>query len=169
MSALIPPPLIESARVLQYAIVDAGVRYTACSVLYVGGVELGPVPRLAVCRNLADDSVVLLHCDDEWSSLGCSGSGSVDEVLAHANRLYDGIALKWQVSPHSEVEVVKALVDEWGDFRCSFCGRYPFELGEASWISGEKACICSRCVERLHTDLLEHSAGAEAIDDQRVA
>jgi len=167
MSALIPPPLIDSARVLHYAIVDASVRYTGSSVLYVDGVEIGPVPRLAICRDVADDSIVLLHCDDEWASLGCAGCGSVDDALSHANRLYDGIAVKWQVSPHSEVEVVKALVDEWGDFRCSFCGRYPFELGEASWISGEKACICNQCVERLHADLFGHSAGAGAIGDQR--
>jgi hypothetical protein len=134
----------------------------------VDGVELGPVPRLVVCRNLVDDSVVLFHCDDDWNALGCSGSGDVQNVLAVANRLYDGIVSKWSNSPYTEIEVAKAIADDYADQRCSFCGRYHIELGEEMMVSGNKAAICGKCITRLHADFVMHVAGGEAIEDERV-
>jgi hypothetical protein len=153
MDALKPPPLIDSCRVLHYAIVDSDVRFTRCSVLYVDDVELGAVPRLAVCKNLIDDSILLLHCDEKWSSLGSSGSGDVESVIVQANRLYDGLASKWVKSPYSELDVAKFFADSYADQRCSFCGRYHIELDGTPIVEGTNAAICGECIERLHGEL----------------
>ncbi len=149
-----PPPLISSSRVLFYAIVDSTVRFTPRNVLYVDGVELGAVPRLAVGKNLIDEDVFLLHCDAGWNSLGTSGSGDIDNVMAEANRRYDGLATKWIKSPYGELDVAKSIVDLYVDQRCSFCGRYHIELGASSMIEGKNAAICGECIERFHAVLI---------------
>jgi len=158
----IPPPLIDASRVLHYAIVDAEVRYTRSSVLYCGDVEVGPVPCLAISRNLVDDSIVLLHCDQEWNCLGASGSGGVEDVMNQANRLYEGLAAKWVPAPYTDVAFLKAFADAYESQRCSFCGRYHFEMGDEGMIEGSQAWICTGCVERFHDGvLLGEKAGSE--------
>lgn len=151
------PPLISCARVLYYAIVDDSVRYTPKGKVFVGGVELGAVPRLAIVRNLVDDEIMLLHCDDEWTCLGSSGKGDVDEVISQANRRYEGLDGKWRKAPYSEAEFAKAVADQYRDERCSFCGRYHFQI-DAPMAEGDRAMICGDCIERLHSALVK---GAE--------
>lgn len=60
-----PPPLIEGARVLQYALLDRTVTYSGHSRLFVGGKEVGPVPRLAIGKAMSDGKVLLFHCDND--------------------------------------------------------------------------------------------------------
>jgi len=105
-------------------------------------------------RNLVDDEVMLLHCDEEWTSLGCSGNGSIEDVMAHANRRYEGLETKWRKAPYSEAEFAKAVADEYRDERCSFCGRYHFQI-DALMVEGDRAMICGDCIERLHFALAE--------------
>lgn len=155
------PPLIDCARVLYYAIVDETVCYTPRNAIYVAGVELGSVPCLAIVRNLVDDEIMLFHCDDEWTCLGSSGKGDVDEVMAQANRRYGGLATKWKKAPYSDAEFAKAFADEYRDERCSFCGRYHFQIGDASMIEGDRAMTCGECVGRFHDALADFRAGAE--------
>lgn len=145
----IAPPLIDCTRVLRYAVLDHEVRYTPRGAIYVDGVELGAVPRLAIVRNLVDDSVMLLHCDEDWNCLGVSGAGSIEEAVTDANRRYDGLAEKWRKAPYSEVEFAKAVADQYGEQRCSFCGRYHFQI-EAPMAVGDRARICGDCIVRLH-------------------
>lgn len=146
------PPLIDCTRVLHYAIVDASVRYTPNGRIFVGDVELGAVPRLAIVRNLVDEGIMLLHCDEEWASLGSSGSGTVEAVMAHANRRYEGLEQKWRAAPYSDAEFADAFADAYRDQRCSFCGRYDFQI-DAMFVEGDRAMICGECVERLHSAL----------------
>jgi len=150
----IPPPLIDCARVLRYAIVDDSVCYAPKGRIFASGVELGAVPRLAIVRNLVDDGIMLLHCDEEWASLGVSGGGSVEEVMAHANRRYEGLEEKWCKAPYPDAEFAKAVADEYRDQRCSFCGRNHFQM-DARMVEGDRASICGDCVERLHRALAE--------------
>ena len=152
MKSEMPPPLVDCTRVLYYAIADDSVRYTPRNKIYVGGVELGEVPRLAVVRNLVDDGIMLLHCDEEWNCLGLSGTGSIEDVKAHANSRYDGLASKWRKVPYSDAALAKAVDEEYRDQRCSFCGRYHFQI-EALMVEGDRAMICGDCVERLHSTL----------------
>jgi hypothetical protein len=57
-----PPPCLCFSRVLAYAFVDATVDFTGKQCLLVDGKELGPVSRLAICRNLDDEDIMLFHC-----------------------------------------------------------------------------------------------------------
>ncbi len=143
------PPLISCARVLHYAIVDEAVRFTPRGKIYVGDAQLGAVPRLAIVRNLVDDEIMLFHCDGEWRCLGSSGSGDIDEVMAHANRRYEGLETKWQKAPYADAEFAKAVADEYRDERCSFCGRYHFQI-DTQMVEGDRAMICGECVQRFH-------------------
>src|ERR1700746_3184366 len=94
--ALPPPPVISSARVLHYAIVDKSIVFRDRTRLYVGGVLLGRVPRLAICENLGEDiGTLLFHCNSKWEVLGTSGGASVAETKEHAERNYPGIGKKW--------------------------------------------------------------------------
>lgn len=150
------PPLIDCARVLHYAVVDDSVRYTPKGRIFVGDVELGAVPRLAIVRNLVDDGILLLHCDEEWASLGVSGGGSIEDVMAHANRRYEGLEGKWREARYSDAEFAKAFVDAYRDQRCSFCGRYHFQI-DGMFVEGDRAMICGECVERLHSALADEA------------
>ncbi len=152
MTEIVVPPLIDCARVLHYAIVDETVRYTPKNQIFSGGIELGAVPRLAIVRNLVDDVIMLLHCDEEWTSLGVSGGGSAEGAMAYANRRYEGLEGKWHKAPYCEAEFAKAVADEYRDQRCSFCGRYHFQI-DALMVAGDRAMICGECVERLHSAL----------------
>lgn len=151
------PILIDCSRVLHYAIVDDSVRFVPKGRIFVNGVELGAVPQLAIVRNLVDDGIMLLHCDEDWNSLGTSGSGSVEDVMESANRRYEGLEGKWRKAPYSDAEFAAACADEYGEQRCSFCGRYHFQI-DAQMVVGDHARICGDCVERLHS-LLGREAG----------
>ena len=67
-----PPPVIDFARVIAWAIVDASVRWTGRQAVYVGEERLGPVPRLAICQNvngpLTDRKSTRLNSSHEWIS-----------------------------------------------------------------------------------------------------
>jgi hypothetical protein len=156
MNVDVPPPLIDCARVLRYASVDDSVRYTPQEKLIVDGVEMGAVPRLAVVRNLVDDSVMLLHCDEAWNSLAVSGGDSIDDVTAYANHRYEGLAGKWNDAPYSDADYARAVCDEHGNDRCSFCARFSFEI-DALMIQGNRAKICGDCVYRLHSIFAENA------------
>lgn len=69
--------------------------------------------------------------------------------MSHANRRYDGLADKWRKAPYSEAEFAKAIADQHGEERCSFCGRYHFEI-ETPMAVGHRARICGECIGRLH-------------------
>src|ERR1700736_1415551 len=73
-----PPPILGNGRLLEYVIVDESVTYSGHSSLFVGNPtgglkELGPVPCLAITKDLNTGEIALLHCDDEWDLLGMGG------------------------------------------------------------------------------------------------
>ena len=112
-----PPYVLDSARVHFYAILDDSVTYTGRITTYVGGRLLGPVPRLAICENLAEDNdFLILYCNDAWEVLGAGGSETLDGALFSAERAYRGLKEKWQSLPPlnarqlAYVETVKNFV-----------------------------------------------------------
>ncbi len=65
-TASLPPPIIDSARVLEYATVSADMEYTERIHLIVGGERLGRVPNLAIGQNYyGPGDMLLLFCDAE--------------------------------------------------------------------------------------------------------
>jgi hypothetical protein len=151
----VPPPIIDSARVLAYAHVEAGVEYTERIHLIVGGERLGRVPCLAICRNYSiPDHILLLFCDSDWNSLGCIAFKSVEEAKIRAERGYAGVTTKWQDSPHNDAATADFLRDvyevdpssEWWRHRCSFCQKEV----EGQCIAKGWATICVACVDAFH-------------------
>jgi hypothetical protein len=123
-----PPPVLGSARVLAYAVVDDAMPFTGRCAHYVDGVLLGRVPRLAIVEELADTAeIMLLHCDEEWNVLRLSGSGTVAEVKARTEVNYPGIGARW-VDVGTTREEALAYYDSLpGPSACAFCGKRAFE------------------------------------------
>ena len=81
-----PPPVLASARVLEYAILDGSVGFSGKSRVFVESRELGRVPRLAIGQVLEAGEVLLLYCDEEWSVLTAAGYSSPAHAKARAER-----------------------------------------------------------------------------------
>jgi hypothetical protein len=148
-----PPPVLSNGRVLEYAIVDESVTYSGHSSLFVGSAEggwkeLGPVPCLAIIKELSTGEIMLLHCDDVWDQLGVSANfQSVEEAKARAERAYHGISSRWIDPKVTEEEALKYREEVWGDDKCSFCDKIPpnFEM----MVRGRNVRICDSCIEEF--------------------
>jgi hypothetical protein len=101
-----PPPILDNAEVLEYAIVDASVRYTGSLHLFHGGERVGPAPCLAICRDPAVEGFMLFHCDKDWNVLGAQiwnnpdrpVASTVEDVKQRAEGYYSGISAKWRTT-----------------------------------------------------------------------
>jgi|SRR5688572_27551223 hypothetical protein len=99
-----PPPALDNAKVLEYAIVDSSVRYSGRLQLFYGGKKVGPVPGLAICRDPGVDGLLLFHCDEDWNVLGAQIWNNPDrpvvsslrDVKERAETYYPGISAKWR-------------------------------------------------------------------------
>jgi len=138
-----PPLIIDSAKVLKYAIVDNSVEYTGRLCLYVGDKRLGKVPRLAICQNYKAKDYLLLFCDEKWKVIGASGNKTIKEAQRDAEKYYKGITKKWVT-----VARPNKFKDWPGDLGpiCSFCGKTFFE-GPKRMFQGKNAHICNQCIE----------------------
>lgn len=81
-----PPPLLDSAKVIKYAVVDGSVEFTGQLCLYVGGKLLGKVPHLAICQNYKAKDYLLFFCNKKWKVLGAAGYKSMKETKQRAER-----------------------------------------------------------------------------------
>jgi hypothetical protein len=149
--ARLPPPLIGTARLLEYAIVDRSIMFTGSQRLYVDGELLGRVPRLAICQEMSSGDTLLFRCDRNWNVLAVSGSGTAAQVKATAERAYEGLSKKWIASPYSEEQVQRYLNRQWGGQRCSFCGKWPWQIEKL--FASQSGCICDNCVRSFHASL----------------
>lgn len=150
-----PPPVLQSARVLEYALLDESVRYSGHSFLFVDGKELGPVPCLAICQALGHAGVLLFHCSRDWSILGAAEYASPTEARNRAERIYPGLSTHWIETHVNEQETARYLEEVVGDQRCSFCGKRPDEIERL--ISKNDARICDSCIMEFHEMLREDS------------
>jgi hypothetical protein len=107
-----PPYVLDSARVLAYAVLDQTVSYTGRISVYVGGKLLPPIPRLAICENLAREGDFLLcYCTETWEVLGVGGYESFELAKQRAEVAYAGVSEKWEpYRPLSEREL--AYIDK---------------------------------------------------------
>jgi len=160
-SLIPPPPVLDSAYVVCYAFVPDSIEFINRRHLYVDGVLLGRVTRLAICENLGEDiGPMLCHCDEEWNSLGVSGASTIEEIKQSAERNYPGIGEHWQDSVFSRDEAQTYYDAEAEAYLCSFCGKRPYEM-LGGCVKGNNAVICRDCVERLHSTF-----GEIPIDDE---
>lgn len=91
-----PPFLLDSARVLMYAETGGRNSYTGRITVFVSNALLDPVPRLAICEELVENRVLLMHCDNSWKVLAAGFCRSIDAALESAERGYLGISSKWK-------------------------------------------------------------------------
>lgn len=145
-----PPPVLDMARVIAYAIVDSSVVWTGRQTLFVGGQLLGAVPKLALCRNLnpSDTDILLLHCNSEWHVLGASGAKTLEEAKARAERAYQGTTSKWIHRNISPEEARTWILKQSPTIVCSFCGRFPMEVD--GLIEGTESAICFGCIKSFY-------------------
>lgn len=146
-----PPPVLDSAHVIGYAIVDDSVVYTGKRALNLDNELLGSVSRLAIGQNLADGAYLLLYCDETWSVLGVSGGDSIEEIKRTAEKAYKGITQKWQPSEVSKEQAQQYQDELMGGLVCSFCGKRPEQI--QSIVRSAHAAICNECVAAFHRDL----------------
>ena len=158
-----PPPIIDSARVLEFANVPDHIAFTGNIHLNVGGEWLGRVANLAVCRNYCNpNDILLLFCDEEWNSRGCIPFGSIEEAKLKAERGYTGISAEWCETPYDDAVIADFLRDEyevdptteWWLFRCSFCQAEV----EGKAITKGWATICVQCVNKFYAAMHEKEA-----------
>jgi hypothetical protein len=150
-----PPPVLDCARVLEYASVDNSVKFTGRLSLYVDGKALGAVPKLAICQNMAEDpETFLFHCDADWNVLGAGAYPSIEVARARAEDAYAGISQKWLKAPYSLEEAENFVSESWGNHRCAFCGRTPNSVHVL--VEGRTgAKICDICIGELRKALRE--------------
>ena len=143
-----PPPVLDCARVLAYAVVDASVRYVERKTLFVDGQLLGEVPRLAICQNIDQAELMVFHCDADWNVLGvAAGVYTLANAKAGVERSYQGIASKWIDTNISVAEAEAYLREQFGDDGCSFCGRMFYQVTQ--FFSGANGRICDDCVRKF--------------------
>jgi hypothetical protein len=99
-----PPPTLDSANVLEFAILDESVHFTGALHLYRGDTRVGAVPALAICRDPGIDGLLLFHCDENWNVVAAqiwnnsdkATIATVAEVKDKAAKYYSGISSRWQ-------------------------------------------------------------------------
>jgi hypothetical protein len=152
--APIPPPVLDCARVIEYAVLNASVGFSGRTSLFVDGKELGRVPCLAICEDKGvPRGVVVLHCDLNWTVLGCAGFGSVAEAKERAEHTYPGLSACWVHALVSEEETERYLDELFRNQRCSFCGRRADHVKQL--LQRSNARICDRCVAEFHATMNE--------------
>ena len=156
--AATPPPVLDCARVIEYAVLDASVGYSGRTLLFVNGKELGRVPCLAICEDkTVPPGVMLFHCDLNWTVLGCSGFGSVAEAKDRAERIYPGVSTYWVHALVSEEDAKRSPDELFGDQRCSFCGKRADQVKRL--LQRNEVRICDRCVDEFHDTMHSPQTG----------
>ncbi len=156
-----PPPALDWARVIAYAIIDSDVKWTGRLVHYAGDERLGPVPRLAICQAVfgGTEDILLFFCNDQWGVVGCTGRPTIEELQECAERWYAGITPKWVHTGITLEAAEKWLREENARYSCSFCKKVPGEV-EGMICSGpeendDTVYICYTCVDKLHAAIHE--------------
>jgi hypothetical protein len=162
-----PPPVLDSAQVLEYAVLDQSVTFTGKLHFYAGNERVGAVPHLAICRDLHTDDLMLFHCDPEWGVIGVQAwngpaaepVASVQDVKARADHYYTGLSQKWITHPASREEALAYHQERIGKDRCSFCNRSIHDI--RFLVEGNNdARICDLCVEKLHGQIAKSQSDA---------
>jgi ClpX C4-type zinc finger len=152
-----PPPLLASARVLEYAVVDESVGYSGKSWVFVGDRELGRVPRLAVCEAFETGESLLLYCSEDWEVLAAAKYDSPSRAKARAERTYPGVARCWVNAGVSREEALALSEQESRALSCSFCGRKPEQVRNLI-VQGDSR-ICNICVAQFTRTLAAEREG----------
>lgn len=151
------PAIIDSAYVRAYAEIGPGIRFTGRQCIITDGQEAGPAEKIAICQNGPGDYLLLL-CDSEWNSYACAGADTLQELVAEAERWYEGVSSQLVYTNFNAEEDRDHMHTYFKGEKCSFCGRLPNEVEHM--FRAESASICSGCISRIHSSI--HSSEGEA-------
>lgn len=89
--------LLDSARVVEYAVFDAGARAAARGSAVVAGVavDFDSVSGVVIAEDLVKGATFLLHCNPEWSTVAAGTYSDVEAARASAEAAYAGTPIKW--------------------------------------------------------------------------
>lgn len=92
-----PPFLLDGALVLRYARLDVGAHAGEGSGVVVDGIalDLNTVRRVVIARNLVDDAVFVMHCNDEWNTVAAATYVDAATAQASAAESYGALAPNW--------------------------------------------------------------------------
>lgn len=114
-----PPLLLDGARVVEYALLDADPPAGRKSVVAEGvPFTLDTVSRLVIAEDLVTGGVYLLHCSPEWETLVAGRYADVESARKSAQAVYTGIDVRWtpyrELTPAeaAEVETTRAFLKE---------------------------------------------------------
>lgn len=143
-----PPPVLDLARVFAWARTDSPVVYTGNMLMFDGNDRLDQVPNLAICQYFDDLEMVLLHCDEFWNVIGSSGKGTLADIKAQAEVIYQNITGLWQEMTVGEEEAKSFLKTTYKEEVCLFCSRRMDQV-ELMFSSGN-GVICGDCVSEFY-------------------
>jgi hypothetical protein len=149
-----PPPVLNCARLVEYAVLDDSVGYSGHTYLFRGGKEVHRVPCIAICEDKVGrvGPVLLFLCDEDWSDVGGSAFATVAEAKDWAERRYPGLSSRWVQAHVSEEEAERYLDESFGDLRCSFCSKRP-DQGAEKLLGKDNVWICDRCVDQFYAEM----------------
>lgn len=92
-----PPFLLDGALVLRYAFLDMGAHGAEASGVVVDGIalDLDTVRRLVIARNLVDDAVFVMHCNDDWNTVAAATFADAAGAEAGVAEAYGALAPSW--------------------------------------------------------------------------
>jgi hypothetical protein len=146
-----PPEFWASGPVIEFAILPRALPFRGQGLHYVGGIDLGRVPRLALCRDLLKKEIVLIFCDRRWRIKGVAAYASVAKAKKRAERMYPGSTAHWVDLKVSQKRAATYLARTWRNQDCLFCQKIPPQV-DAMWTVG-RGRICADCVRDFHAAL----------------
>jgi hypothetical protein len=143
-----PPPVLDCARLLHYAVVEKSIVYSGRTLLFVDGKEVGRVPCLAICEYEGSKVVLLFHCKRDWRVIGCSAHKSVSAAKKRAEGVYPGLSSHWREAHVTNQRAERFLNELFGNVRCIGCEKRPAQVGQL--FTKGRALVCDSCVQELH-------------------
>lgn len=143
----IPPPLIDCAIVLYYAIHDESVKYTGNGKTYMDGNLIGEEIRHSVIsKNLCDPfDYMFMYCTENWDVAAVAGYETLEQAFMSAEIKYQGIKNRLISTGDSEENLNEYLENYWEDRRCNKCKKWPHEVSTLTKYADE--WLCNNCAE----------------------
>jgi hypothetical protein len=151
-----PPPVLDGYTVQWYGVIRPAMSFLGPTRLFVGGQELGRVPRMAIGLDRKTGEHAVLHCDQKWRVLGVTMHPSEAEAKARAEGIYHDLAGAWVHRPVSDQEAVEYLNKIYAREKCSFCGRGPDEVENI--VAKGSARICDVCLREFQNRITTASS-----------
>ena len=143
-----PPPAIDCASVIEFAVVDETVQFQQRGCLFVDGQMVGQVPKIAICQNIGGSTFMIFHCGPNWEAIGVQGDyPNLPDAKSRIEESYLGLHSKWIASSFSREESVEYVKKIFKGEECSFCGRIPPEVERM--VGKNEVRICNHCIEKF--------------------